>query len=202
MPKCQAAARAAWLAERQAELPPVPCFHVVLTLPPAAAEIAFHIKQAVYGLLTRAAAQALTVLVAKRFGAKIGLIAVLHTWGRTPFHHPHVRCLVPGGGVAPDGRRWVACKPNFARRVVRSALARFGLDGDLFVAHGAQIPAAQRSNRSTIANRRRRDTDPRAQNQNRRCAFPITANRSAPSFNPAYARSPFATPHIPAGDLT
>ncbi len=111
--KCQGAARAQWLAARQAELLPVPYFHVVFTLPPAAAEIAFHNKRTVYGLLMRAAAQALAVLAAKRLGAKIGLIAVLHTWGQTLTHHPHVHCLVPGGGVALDGTRWVACKANF-----------------------------------------------------------------------------------------
>ena len=111
--KCQGVARAEWLAARQAELLPVPYFHVVFTLPPAAAEIAFQNKQTVYGLLMRATAQALMTLAAERRGAKIGLIAVLHTWGQTLTHHPHVHCLVPGGGVALDGQRWVACKPNF-----------------------------------------------------------------------------------------
>src|SRR5580658_10996454 len=101
-PKCQGAARAQWLAARQAELLPVPYFHVVFTLPPAAAEIAFQNKRTVYGLLMRAAAQALTVLAAKRLGARIGLIAVLHTRGQTLTHHPHVHYLVPGGGVALD----------------------------------------------------------------------------------------------------
>ena len=86
--KCQGAARAEWLAARQAELLPVPYFHVVFTLPPAAAEIAFQNKQAVYGLLMRAAAQALMTLAAERLGATIGLIAVLHTWGQTLTHHP------------------------------------------------------------------------------------------------------------------
>jgi hypothetical protein len=112
-PKCQGAARAEWLSARQAELLPVPYFHVVFTVPPAAAEIAFQNKQTVYGLMMRAAATALTTLAAKRLGARIGLIAVLHTWGQTLTHHPHVHCLVPGGGVALDGRRWIPCKPNF-----------------------------------------------------------------------------------------
>ena len=111
--RCQGAARAEWLAARQTELLPVPYFHVVFTLPPAAAEIAFQNKQTVYGLLMRAAAGALATLAAKRLGARIGLIAVLHTWGQTLTHHPHVHCLVLGGGVALDGERWVACKPNF-----------------------------------------------------------------------------------------
>lgn len=129
--KCQGAARAEWLAARQAELLPVPYFHVVFTLPPAAAEIAFQNKQTVYGLLMRAAAGALTTLAAERFGAKIGLIAVLHTWGQTLTHHPHVHCLVPGGGVALDGQRWVPCKPNFLLSVLAlsKTFRRLFLDG-------------------------------------------------------------------------
>jgi hypothetical protein len=130
-PKCQGAARRDWLAARQAELLPVPYFHVVFTLPPAAAAIAFQNKDTVYGLLMRAAAQALTVLSAERLGAKIGLIAVLHTWGQTLTHHPHVHCLVPGGGVALDGRRWVAVRPNFLLSVhaLTKTFRRLFLDG-------------------------------------------------------------------------
>jgi hypothetical protein len=120
-----------WLAARQAELLPVPYFHVVFTLPSAAAEIAFQNKRTVYGLLMRAAAQALSVLAAKRLGARIGLIAVLHTWGQTLTHHPHVHCLVPGGGVALDNRRWVEAKPNFLLSVhaLSKAFRRLFLDG-------------------------------------------------------------------------
>jgi hypothetical protein len=129
-PKCQGAARAEWLASRQAELLPVPYFHVVFTLPPAAAEIAFQNKQTVYALLMRAAAQALMTLAARRLSARIGLIAVLHSWGQTLTHHPHVHCLVPGGGVALDGQRWVACKPNFLLSVpaLSKGFRRFFLD--------------------------------------------------------------------------
>jgi len=129
-PKCQGAARAQWLAARQAELLPVPYFHVVFTLPPAAAEIAFHNKQTVYGLLMRAAAEALMTLAAKPLGATIGLIAVLRTWGQTLTHHPHVHGLVPGGGVALDGERWLACKPNFLLSVhaLKRAFRRLFLD--------------------------------------------------------------------------
>ena len=129
--KCQGAARADWLAARQAELLPVSYFHVVFTLPPAAAAIAFQNKQTVYGLLMRAAAQALMTLAAKRLGAKIGLIAVLHTWGQTLTHHPHVHCLVPGGGVALDGQRWIAAKPNFllSVRALSKTFCRLFLDG-------------------------------------------------------------------------
>jgi Putative transposase/Transposase zinc-binding domain len=130
-PKCQGAARAQWLAARQAELLPVPYFHVVFTLPPAAAEIAFQNKQRVYGLLMRAAAQALMTLAVRRLSARLGLIAVLHTWGQTITHHPHVHCLVPGGGVALDGGRWVSCKSNFLLSVhtLSKAFRRLFLDG-------------------------------------------------------------------------
>jgi len=129
--KCQGAARAEWLAARQAELLPVAYLHVVFTLPPAAAEIAFQNKQTVYGLLMRAAAEALMTLAAERLAAKLGLIAVLHTWGQTLTHHPHVHCLVPGGGVALDGQRWVACKPNFllSVRALSKTFRRLFLDG-------------------------------------------------------------------------
>jgi Putative transposase/Transposase zinc-binding domain len=114
-PKCQGSARAAWLAERQAELLPVPYFHVVFTLPAPAAEIAFQNKAAVYAILFRAAAETLSTIAAdpKHLGAEIGFIGVLHTWGQNLQHHPHVHCLVPGGGVSPDGRRWIACRPGF-----------------------------------------------------------------------------------------
>jgi hypothetical protein len=114
-PKCQGSAQQEWLEARKAELLPVPYFHVVFTLPPAAAEIAFHNKELVYGLLMRCAAQTLATIAAdpKHLGARIGLIAVLHTWGQTLTHHPHVHCIVPGGGPSLDDERWVACKPCF-----------------------------------------------------------------------------------------
>jgi hypothetical protein len=114
-PKCQGSARAAWLAERQAELLPVPYFHVVFTLPAPAAEIAFQNKTAVYAILFKAAAETLSTIAAdpRHLGAEIGFIAVLHTWGQNLQHHPHVHCLVPGGGLSPDGRRWVSCRPGF-----------------------------------------------------------------------------------------
>jgi Putative transposase/Transposase zinc-binding domain len=139
--KCQGAARAEWLAARQAELLPVPYFHVVFTLPPAAAEIAFQNKQTVYGLLMRAAAEALMTLAAERLGAKLGLIAVLHTWGQTLTHHPHVHCLVPGGGVTLDGQRWVACKPNFllSVRALSKTFRRLFLDRLAAVFHRGEL---------------------------------------------------------------
>ena len=104
-----------WLAERQAELLPVAYFHVVFTLPASAAEIAFQNKAAVYAILFRAAAETLSTIAAdpKHLGAEIGFVGVLHTWGQNLQHHPHVHCVVPGGGVSPDGRRWIACRPGF-----------------------------------------------------------------------------------------
>jgi len=139
--KCQGAARAEWLAARQVELLPVPYFHVVFTLPQAAAEIAFQNKQTVYGLLMRAAAEALMTLAAKRLNARIGLIAVLHTWGQTLTHHPHVHCLVPGGGVAIDGERWIACKANFLLSVhtLSRTFRRLFLDGLAAAFHRGEL---------------------------------------------------------------
>jgi hypothetical protein len=114
-PKCQALARAGWLDARQAELLPVPYFHVVFTLPAPVAEIAFHNKAVVYAILFRAAAEALRRVAAdpRHLGAEIGAVAVLHTWGQALHHHPHLHCIVPGGGIAPDQTRWIACKPGF-----------------------------------------------------------------------------------------
>ena len=114
-PKCQGSARAQWLAERQAELLPVPYFHVVFTMPAPAGEIAFQNKAVVYAILFRCAAETLTAIAAdpKHLGAQLGVTAVLHTWGQTLQHHPHVHCVVPGGGPSLDGTRWIACRPGF-----------------------------------------------------------------------------------------
>jgi Putative transposase/Transposase zinc-binding domain len=114
-PKCQGAARAQWLAERQAELLPVPYFHVVFTLPAPAGEIAFQNKAVVYAILFRCAAETLATIAAdpKHLGAQLGVTAVLHTWGQTLQHHPHLHCVVSGGGPSLDGTRWVACRPGF-----------------------------------------------------------------------------------------
>src|ERR1700676_5532575 len=114
-PKCQTAARETWLADRQAELLPVPYFHLVFTLPAPIAEIAFQNKAVVYAILFKAALEAMTILAAnpRRLGAQVGGLAVLHTWGQTLMHHPHVHCVVPGGGLSPDGKRWIAGRANF-----------------------------------------------------------------------------------------
>jgi len=112
-PKCQGAARAEWVAARQAELLPVPYFHVVFTVPAPVAEIAFQNKETVYAILFRTAAETVRTIAAdpKHLGAGIGLVAVLHTWGQTLQHHPYVHCVVPGGGPSLDGTRWIACRP-------------------------------------------------------------------------------------------
>jgi hypothetical protein len=114
-PKCQGSAAKVWLAERQADLLPAPYFHVVFTLPAQIAVLAFHNKAVVYDLLFKVAAETLQTIAAdpRRLGARLGLIAVLHTWGSALTHHPHVHCIVPGGGLSPDGRRWIACRKGF-----------------------------------------------------------------------------------------
>jgi hypothetical protein len=114
-PKCQGLARAQWLADRRAELLAVPYFHVVFTLPASAGEIAFHNKAVVYAILFRAAAETLATIAAdpKHLGAQLGATMVLHTWGQTLQHHPHVHCVVPGGGLSLDNSRWVACRTGF-----------------------------------------------------------------------------------------
>jgi hypothetical protein len=114
-PKCQAIAAKEWLAERQAELLPVPYFHVVFTLPAPIADIAYQNKAVIDSILFKAAAETLITIAAdpKHLGARIGLTAVLHSWGSALTHHPHVHIIVPGGGISPDGRRWIACRPGF-----------------------------------------------------------------------------------------
>ena len=113
-PKCQGLARAQWLAHRRAELLPVPYFHLVFTMPAPLAAIALQNKAVVYDILFKAAAETVRTIGAdpKHLGAETGMIAILHSWGQTLTHHPHVHCIVPGGGLAPDGR-WVACRPGF-----------------------------------------------------------------------------------------
>src|SRR5258708_6835799 len=114
-PKCQGLTRAQWLADRQAELLPVPYFHVVFTLPAPIGEVAFQNQSVVYAILFRTAAETLATIAAnpRHLGAKLGMTMVLHTWGQTLQHHPHVHCVVPGGGPSLDGTRWVACRPGF-----------------------------------------------------------------------------------------
>lgn len=126
-PKCQGLARAEWLEARRAELLPVSYFHVVFTVPAPIAEIAFQNKAVVYDVLFQATAETMRTIAAdpKHLGAEIGFLAVLHTWGQNLHHHPHVHCVVPGGGPSPDATRWVAARPGFFLPVrVLSALFR------------------------------------------------------------------------------
>ena len=114
-PKCQGAAARTWLAAREADLLPVGYFHVVFTVPAAIADIAFHNKAAVYDLLFHAAAKTMLTIAAdpRHLGARIGITAVLHTWGSALTHHPHVHMIVPGGGISLDGERWISSRPAF-----------------------------------------------------------------------------------------
>lgn len=114
-PKCQGKACRDWLAARQGELLPVAYFHVVFTLPAEIAAVAFQNKTAVYTILFKAAAETLRTIAAdpKHLGAEIGLIAVLHSWGQNLHYHPHLHCIVPGGGISLDGKRWISCRPGF-----------------------------------------------------------------------------------------
>ncbi len=142
-PKCQGSAALRWLEDRQADLLPVPYFHVVFTLPAPISAIAYYNKELVYGLLFEIAAQTLRIIAAdpKHLGARIGATLVLHTWGSALTHHPHVHGIVPGGGLAVNDDRWVACRPGFFlpvrvlsrlfRRLFLQALAQAHADGEL-----------------------------------------------------------------------
>ena len=114
-PKCQGAAARSWLADREADLLPVGYFHVVFTLPAEVADIAWQNKAVVYDLLFRAAAETMITIAAdpRHLGARIGITAVLHTWGSAMTHHPHVHMIVPGGGIAPGGASWISSRPEF-----------------------------------------------------------------------------------------
>ena len=120
------------MERRQADLLPVPYYHVVFTLPAQIAAVAFQNKAVVYDLLFRTAADTLLTIAAdpKHLGARIGLTAVLHTWGSAMTHHPHVHVIVPGGGLLPDGSRWIACRPGFFLpvRVLSRMFRRLFLD--------------------------------------------------------------------------
>ncbi len=139
-PKCQGVAAREWLAEREAELLPVPYFHVVYTLPAAIRDIAYQNKAVVYDLLFKASAETTLKIAAtpRHLGARIGFMSVLHTWGSALTHHPHVHMVVPGGGLSPDGSRWIACRPRYFLTVeVLSALFRRLFLEMLIAAHDA-----------------------------------------------------------------
>ena len=132
-PKCQGPAARDWMEARAEDLLPVEYFHVVFTLPAEIAQIAYWNKKAVYGLLFKASAETVKTIAAdpKRLGVNVGLTSVLHTWGSAMTHHPHIHMIVPGGGLSPDGNRWVACKPGFFLpvRVLSRLFRRLFLDG-------------------------------------------------------------------------
>ena len=139
-PKCQSAAAQRWLDARQADLLPVEYYHVVFTLPAPIADIAYTNKATIYGLLFDVAAEVLQTIAAdpKHLGARIGATLVLHTWGSALTHHPHVHGIVPGGGLSPDGKTWVACRPGFFLPVrVLSRLFRRRFLEELQRMHGA-----------------------------------------------------------------
>jgi hypothetical protein len=139
-PKCQAVAAKRWLEAREADLLPVDYYHVVFTLPAPISDLAYSNKAVVYGLLFEIAAETLTTIAAdpKHLGAQVGVTLVLHTWGSALTHHPHVHGIVPGGGLSPDGKRWVSCKPGFFLSVrVLSRLFRRRFLEALQAAHGA-----------------------------------------------------------------
>ena len=180
-PTCQSLARAAWLERRRADLLPTEYFHVVFTVPPAIAAIAAQNQAVIYGLLFRAVAETLRTIAAdpRHLGAEIGFFAVLHTWGQTLVHHPHLHCVIPGGGLAGDGARWVACRPGFFLpvRVLSRYFRRVLL---------AAVQDAFESGRLRFAGRLQPLTDPR---------------RFAEHLRPAgetewvvYAKPPFAGP--------
>jgi Putative transposase/Transposase zinc-binding domain len=139
-PKCQGAAAQEWLAEREAELLPVPYFHVVFSLPAQIADIAYQNKAVIYDVLFKASSEATLTIAAdpKHLGARIGILSVLHTWGSALTHHPHVHMIVPGGGFSLDGKSWVSCRDNFflSVRVLSRLFRRLFLD-KLAIAHKA-----------------------------------------------------------------
>ncbi|MTH94671.1 IS91 family transposase, partial [Roseibium sp. RKSG952] len=142
-PKCQGPAARDWMAARTEDLLPVEYFHVVFTLPAEVARIAYWNKKAVYGLLFKASAETVLTIAAdpKRLGARVGMTCVLHTWGSALTHHPHIHMIVPGGGLSPDGSRWVACKPGFFLhvRVLSRLFRRLFIEGLLALHRAGEL---------------------------------------------------------------
>jgi hypothetical protein len=142
-PKCQGPAARDWMEARAEDLLPVEYFHVVFTLPAEIAQIAYWNKKAVYGLLFKASAETVMTIAAdpKRMGARVGMTSVLHTWGSALTHHPHIHMIVPGGGLSPDGTKWVACRPGFFLhvRVLSRLFRRLFLDGLMDLHRAGQL---------------------------------------------------------------
>ncbi|QBL95322.1 IS91 family transposase ISAzo26 (plasmid) [Komagataeibacter saccharivorans] len=154
-PRCQGNAARTWLAEREADLLPVGYFHVVFTLPTRIADIALQNKAVLYALLFQAASETMMTIAAdpRHLGARIGITAVLHSWGSALTHHPHVHMIVPGGGLSPDGQRWISSRPAFLLpvRVLGKLFRRLFLtrlralfDADRLVFRGHLAPLAER----------------------------------------------------------
>jgi hypothetical protein len=168
-PKCQAAARAEWLAARERELLDVPYFHVVFTLPDELADIALQNKRLCYGLLLQVSAQTLRTIAAdpKHLGAQIGFLSVLHTWSQILLHHPHVHCVVPGGGLSLDQQRWIACRADFFlpvrvlsrlfRRLYLQALEHAWRQGELELHGRLEVLREQNAWMRTITEVRRKE---------------------------------------------
>jgi hypothetical protein len=180
-PKCQSLARARWIEDRQAELLEVPYFHVVFTIPKEIATIAYQNKRVVYGILFRATAETLMTIGAdpKHLGARLGFFAVLHSWGQNVLFHPHLHCVVPGGGPSLDGERWISCRPGFFLPVrVLSRLFR-----RLFLQN---LRKAFRSGKLRFAGR--------LEPLRNRLAFARHLERAEASEWVVYAKRPFAGP--------
>jgi hypothetical protein len=180
-PKCQSLARARWIEDRQAELLEVPYFHVVFTIPDEIAAIAYQNKRVVYGILFRATAETLMTIGAdpKHLGARLGFFAVLHSWGQNVLFHPHLHCVVPGGGPSLDGDRWISCRPGFFLpvRVLSRLFRRLFLQG---------LRKAFRSGKLRFAGR--------LEPLRNRLAFARHLERAEASEWVVYAKRPFAGP--------
>jgi Putative transposase/Transposase zinc-binding domain len=180
-PKCQSLARARWIEDRQAELLEVPYFHVVFTIPEEIATVAYQNKRVVYGILFRATADTLITIGAdpKHLGARLGFFAVLHSWGQNVLFHPHLHCVVPGGGPSLDGERWISCRPGFFLpvRVLSRLFRRLFLQG---------LRKAFSSGKLRFAGRLEPLRD--------RLAFDCHLERAEASEWVVYAKRPFAGP--------
>jgi len=191
-PRCQGAAARTWLAEREADLLPVGYFHVVFTLPAEIADIAFQNKAVVYDLLFLAASQTMMTIGAdpKHLGARIGITAVLHTWGSAMTHHPHIHMIVPGGGISLDGQRWISSRPAFLLpvRVLGMLFRR------LFLTRLIELHAAGRGLLSSAAR-------PASPTGALSCATSPPSGRSGSSSMPS-RRSPAPRPCSPISRAT
>ena len=196
-PKCQGAAARQWMAAREAELLPIPYFHVVFTLPSAIGDIAYQNKAVIYDLLFKASSETMLTIAAdpKHLGARIGITSVLHSWGSAMTHHPHVHMIVPGGGLSMDDSRWISCKPNFLLPVrVLSKLFRRLMLERLLAAHAAgrlqffgsyaHLADANHSRRSWLrAARSAGSSTPSARSRARRPCSPIC--HATPTASPS-----------------